>query len=392
MIDPNFGPLVERLRAAHADILELTQGQADAVVDPATGFVTLFADAHGALFNRQKRFQSLYEVVACGVLVCAPNGLVEYANDAFCKSIGTTFLEIEGRQWFDLAAEVLDHDGEPCLPEDMPDRVVLQQEEAVRNAVLGVRLEKLDETRWFLAHANRLIDPFSGAVTGSLLSWVEITELRLLERQRIQAAVVEERQRVARDLHDSLGNRLAAMKWQFEAVSFNLDHYAPGELAAAITDLKSQAEESLRDARRAVWDLSLPLAEAQPLAIALRAAIESTLRGTGLDLQFEVSGSVQPVRPEIATMCIFVTQEAIGNAMKHSGARHLDVQIQFTETNVIVLVQDDGHGFDTALARKPTIDSGFGLKNMRDRAVKARGELTLESDSSGTSLRLVVPL
>jgi signal transduction histidine kinase len=267
---------------------------------------------------------------------------------------------------------------------------VLGASVAVRHTLIGIELTHGKEPLWFLANASRLLHPVSGETTGSIMSWVDVTAMRNAELARVRAAVAEERQRVSRDLHDSLSNRLAAVIWQIEAIKNLPEEPSPEEIGSVLDRIKLQVEEALRDARRTVFTLNTPSLEEQPLSIALKKLVESMAPGPGIGLRFEVHGSPRPLDPSVATACLRIAQEAAGNALKHANASDILVTADFLEDNVTICVIDNGKGFNIERSSEPGRQSGFGLRNMRQRAEEINANLLLESGPSGTTVTLQI--
>jgi signal transduction histidine kinase len=199
-------------------------------------------------------------------------------------------------------------------------------------------------------------------------------EVRLYWRQIVGAAVLEERRRIARELHDGLAQELA-----FIASRSNL--LGSGPLAREIA---SAAERALDESRRAIDVLTRPLQE--PLEDSVRRAAEEVAAryGTPLTLHLEPGIAATAARRDVLRR---ITREATINAAQHGHARHVAVTLASSERGVRLVVEDDGSGFD---ATAPT--SGFGLISMRERVESLAGQFVLRSQPGvGTVVDVALP-
>jgi PAS domain S-box-containing protein len=202
------------------------------------------------------------------------------------------------------------------------------------------------------------------------------------------AAVLEERTRLARDIHDTLLQGFTGIALKLVAAINRVT--GPPESVSALRDLVSLAQQTLTDARRAVWDLRSP-ALAGDFPAALRTAVEDCVRGTTLGLEFDIGGPLQPVNPDVEAVVVRVAQEAVTNVVKHADARMVRVRLSFETRRVRLSVIDDGRGF-TVESNFQAYGGHWGLLGMRERASQVHGKLSLRSTPGhGTELVLLVP-
>ena len=133
------------------------------------------------------------------------------------------------------------------------------------------------------------------------------------------AAVLEERTRLARDIHDTLLQGFTGIALKLVAAINRVTE--PPESVVALRDLVGLAQQTLTDARRAVWDLRSPALAGGDFPAALRTAAEDCVRGTKLELEYDVGGPPRPVDPDVEAVVVRVAQEAIANVVKHADAR-----------------------------------------------------------------------
>lgn len=215
-----------------------------------------------------------------------------------------------------------------------------------------------------------------------------------LAEQATHAALAEERNRLAREVHDTLAQELAGIALQLETADALLD-LAPDQARARIQQALARTRESLEEARRSVLDLRSGPLERLDLGTALaqlveRFAAETHIRVT---LQSALDGSRLPARHEQALYRI--AQEALANIAQHAEATTVDVTLRRTPTAVVLCVVDDGRGFRrqrTRGAAKPG-QQRFGLIGMRERAQVLGGTLRVASaPGAGTRLEARLPV
>ena len=200
---------------------------------------------------------------------------------------------------------------------------------------------------------------------------------RAISQAEFGRAVADERARVAREIHDGLAQYLFAISTQVSMLEAN----AP--LEEVLPRLKRAATSAQQEARFAVLALSSASGSAR-FDSALRRYVDVLTADGALDVEVDVDPNVQ-LAPDEQIEVFRIVQEGLGNARRHAGARHAEVSISQRTGRRIVLVTDDGVGFDEA---EP---GGQGISNMRLRAEAIEGELTLRSRSGrGTSIEVVL--
>jgi signal transduction histidine kinase len=212
---------------------------------------------------------------------------------------------------------------------------------------------------------------------------------RLHERAR-HAAVLEERQRLARELHDSVTQALYGVSLHAEAATRALADGATEPVATNLRDIRETTQEALGEMRLLLFDLRPPLLEERGLlgalesrlgAVEARAGLTTELRGPHL-------ADAERLPPETEQELYRLAQEALNNVLKHAHAQRVTVRLDVTQTQTILEVADDGIGFETGLRG----GGGLGLPGMRERAARLGGTLDLQSaPGAGTRVRVEVP-
>jgi signal transduction histidine kinase len=163
------------------------------------------------------------------------------------------------------------------------------------------------------------------------------------------------------------------------------------EGGAALRDVLVLAQKTLADARRAVWDMRPPALEGADFATSLKGAIEETLAGTALELDYVVRGEPRRLEPDVETVVYRVAQAALANVVQHAAASQPRVVLSFRRRSVRLAVVDDGRGFPVD-ADLRTYSGRWGLLGMRERASQVGGSVSIRSSpGKGTKVVLRVP-
>lgn len=206
----------------------------------------------------------------------------------------------------------------------------------------------------------------------------EALHAELVGRAR-EDGVAQERQRLAREIHDTIAQSLAGVVTQLEAA-------VGGERQERALAL---AREALREARRSVLDLGPQALEEAALPAALELLVRDRQPEGEIRAEVTVTGEVVPLHPEVEATVLRVSQESLANVAKHARASRVGVTLSYADDEVVLDVRDDGVGFDPD---QPLAESSFGLRGMRQRAERLAGELTLESSpGDGTAISLRLP-
>jgi len=248
-----------------------------------------------------------------------------------------------------------------------------------KGAALGFELRPhFYQTLWFYA---LLILAAVGLV-------VLVQRMRLARAQREFSAVLGERNRIAREIHDTLAQGYVGISVQLEVLA-GLLRMSKVEAAAKHLDMtRGYVREGLADARQSIWALRSQDSGETTLPVNLRRMVEAE-QGAGLEARFSIFGAYRPLPPGTEREILRVAQEAIHNVKKHAGARQLSVQLEYGASEIALDVRDDGQGFAAGDAPTP---GHFGLTGMRERAAVIGGTLEVTSEpGGGTTVRLRVP-
>jgi signal transduction histidine kinase len=213
-----------------------------------------------------------------------------------------------------------------------------------------------------------------------------------LQQQMRELAVLEERSRLAREIHDTLAQGLIAIIWQLNAAERTLGNEA-AEAHAAIEKVRAIARESLKETRRSVWDLRAGPLLGLTLAQAIGREADRTFEGTDTQNVLRVSGEERALPSGVEASALRITLEALANVVKHADADRVEIEIAFGESELRLWVSDDGTGFAPEMLVASSDGGGFGLVNMRERARLLGGEAIVRSEpGTGTTVEITIPL
>jgi signal transduction histidine kinase/ligand-binding sensor domain-containing protein len=218
---------------------------------------------------------------------------------------------------------------------------------------------------------------------------------RVLRVEREFRAVMGERNRIAREIHDTLAQGYVGISLQLEILGELLRHNRADAAQKHLALTQGLVREGLDDARRSIWALRSQDAGEQTLPIRLRRLVERAA-SRNLTAGLEVHGAYRALAPDADQEILRIAQESIHNVTKHAGATHLSVRLDYHEHSVVISVADDGKGFavgDGAAADSRVDQRHFGLTGMRERAALIRGEIEIVSEpGKGTTVTLKVPV
>jgi signal transduction histidine kinase len=243
---------------------------------------------------------------------------------------------------------------------------------------------------WNLSHTLWLLG-ITGSILLTVAAWVVVLGRRLREqmaiiRQKLQSsAVLEERNRIARELHDTLEQELAGITMQLDLAVECLKR-APRVAEQALETARDMSRHSMVEARRSVWDLRCQLLEDGDLAYALAHIVEPLTSREQVKIRAQVQGSAVRLPRPVEMNLLRIGQEAVANALKHGCAKQISIELRYAPESVRLTVSDDGKGFSADQA-PPT--GHFGILDMRERAQSMASHLKIESEP-GHGTRIAV--
>ncbi len=253
---------------------------------------------------------------------------------------------------------------------------------------------------WNLAEAElalRITPPFYRTpwfVIGSLILAALAVAAALRARTRVLemrfAAVLAERARLAREIHDTLLQGFTGVALSLRAATRHLD--ASGVPTKPLDDVLALAQRTLADARRAVQDLREPAQADEPFPVALESAVRQAVAGTTLALEWSMLGRPRPLGSDVEDALLRISQEALANVVKHASASRVSVALVYERRVLRLTIRDDGCGFAVDPSYR-SYGGHWGLLGMQERSEQINAELRVTSEEGkGTEVAVAVPL
>ena len=204
--------------------------------------------------------------------------------------------------------------------------------------------------------------------------------------QAEELATVKERNRLARELHDSVAQPLYGLPLQAEAASRRLNSGQTDEVAGYLQEIRNSSQQTLKETRLLIFELLPPILENEGLVSALRARLESVESRSGLKTQINLQ-EVGRLRYGIEAGIYGISNEVLNNILKHAHATEVRISLEKKDNKVIMEISDNGVGFNPASVET---HGGLGLKGMRERAEQFGGVLQIQSNAKGTKVTVEV--
>ncbi len=209
------------------------------------------------------------------------------------------------------------------------------------------------------------------------------------QRKEIEfAATLQERKRLASDIHDGVEQSLAGVAFQVETLDFHPP--GDGDYQQYVDKVRRSLAKLREQMRRIVWNMNSMMESGGDFPEAMRKMVRRTAANSGIDIRHAVRGDRTKAGDFTANQSLFVTQELVVNAIKHAAPSTISINLDFQEEEFQIAVSDDGCGFDPATA--PAVPDGhFGIQGIRERIERMGGTVVWESDDSGTTVRVAIP-
>ncbi len=250
-----------------------------------------------------------------------------------------------------------------------------------------------DDERLFVASRNK-----NGFTRADLQNYLTIGEqlalslenLKLIEQAR-ETGIIQERQRLAGEIHDVLTQGFISIVTQLEMAEAKLET-SPNAVQTHIDQARQTARDNLTAAREMTWALRPDLQQGEPLSAALKKLANRWSATSGTQLLFSVSGNEHILHPEIETLLLRTAREALNNIHKHAQASKVTITLTYLDSLIALDVQDNGIGFQLESMTTSHNENGFGLKSIREQAERLSGELSIESEAGkGTTIAVSIP-
>ena len=362
------------------------------VRDPAGTILEILSIVHdvtqekrGDLLRResQERFRVMADSTPVMIKSAGVDGELDFVNKAFLEFTGRRMDETLGIGW---AEDIHPEDLQGCFEFRITafcERRLFQHE---------YRLRRHDgEYRWIVDTDVPRFDA-DGKFIGYVGSNVDITDRKRAEELE---ARVNERTRIARELHDTLLQSFHGLLLHFQT-AYSLLPSRPDEAREKLEKAINAATQAIIEGRDAVQALRSFTAETNDLAAAIKTVGEELTARESNSIspafRVEVEGKPRNLHPIRRDEVHRIAAEALGNAFRHAQARNIEVEIRYEEQQFRLRIRDDGKGIDPEVLRTTEREGHFGLHGMKERAEIADGKLEIWSrDGAGTEIELTIP-
>jgi PAS domain S-box-containing protein len=368
------------------------------------GKAELLLQLNVELIGKNQELDAIVSTAPDVIFSSQGDGRYEYVSERFHDYTGTAAAVGEGIQWLDLVHS----DDVGRITESW-----MQCVESGGRYEAEYRLRSKDGTyRWFRSRAVPIRD-----LEGRIVKWYgtcsDIHDSKLLEQSirdsatelekmvdrrtdelrrlsiRLMTMQDQERRRLARDLHDGLGQELAVAKMVLDKMI--LQQPAPPP-QAAWTEASSIVDRAIQQVRTMSHLLHPPLLDEVGLLSALAWYVEGLTKRSGLETSLEVQPSEFPrLAPDVETAVFRIVQEALTNVFRHSEATKVWITLTQREGTIVVAVRDDGKGIGRGITELRPDSVGVGIGGMKQRAKEFGGELRLTNAQPGTLVELMIP-
>lgn len=347
--------------------------------------------AERALRESEGRYRALFEGSKDIILLTTPDGAVLEANPAAVELLGYASREdlLKGHVGRDLYFD--ENERTSFLRE-------IEEKGYVRNHDLKAK-RKDGQTLDLLVTALTTRDPR----TGRLQFWVigrDVTEKKRAEEAlreisgRLLRLQEEERRRIARELHDTTVQSLAALGMYFSLVKQSVTSLDP-KIRKVLSEGLELAEQCSREIRTISYLLHPPLLDELGLASALRAYVEGFNRRSGISVDLRVSPELGRLPADVELTFFRVVQESLANIHRHAKSKNAVIRVARDRGQITLEIKDEGRGISPGLLdriARGSAELGVGIAGMRERLRQLQGQLEIDSGSRGTMVRAVVPL
>lgn len=349
----------------------------------------------GGFKETEPELETLFNTMVEGVMLLDARGKIVRVNTAAARFIGLKQSDIENRYYNDKHWVMLKPDRTPFPCEGWPVTRALSTHRTQKNVEMGMQRPD-GSVSWFTVNVVPVLDR-ENRLTGVVSVFIDITEPRKLRDEReyyvaeVTRAQEEERKRIARELHDGVGQSLTGLCLELDAAGRDLDR-PRDETRQRLKELRTRAEGIIRELRTFSHQLRPGTLDHLSLASALGSLIFEMNATGDIQVSCEVSGPEQKLSAETELALYRIAQEALNNVRKHSLATKVDVALNYRREKVRLTIADNGCGFQMPEEGNFGILGRLGLVTMKERARLIGGVLSVKSrPDRGTTITADVP-
>lgn len=379
--------LVGKAKGPHREVRLVTRVLTTAALTRGRYLTTLIditeqRQSGRALRTSEKLHRDIVETANEGICIVNAAGEIVFVNRRLAAMLGTPAAALIGRYATDIVI-----DNQETTGGEMPARELSHSDQMLRHsggALIPVSV------------STSVMRDEEGEVTGSLRMFTdataryELTAAREMLVRQLVSAQEGERQRIARELHDQLGQHIVGLSLGLARLATTT---VDGEQRELIDLLRRQADLLGKDVHTLAMQLRPSALDHLGLAAALRAYAEEVAERSGLDIDVQCEPWDEGgLKSELQTGLYRIAQEALTNIVKHARARHVSVILERDRETIRLIVEDDGRGFDVRQLNRSE-DGGLGLAGIRERASLLGGNVTIESAAgTGTTIFVRIPV
>jgi PAS domain S-box-containing protein len=361
--------------------------------------ITARKQAEAALRASEERFRTLVRDFHVGVVVLGPDAKIQFANQAAQLMFGLGLAEVHGKDSSELNLISIREDGTEIPFSMRPGPRARMTGQVIKNEVIGWRQAGSSEVLWTMGN---VVPQFAqdGTVSASINTFINITERKQAEEAlhqlstRLLQLQDEERRRLGRELHDSLAQSVLA-------VNLNLAQAMRSSTALdersrhALTEARRVLQEMSREIRTLSYLLHPPLLDELGLVSAVKEYAEGFSERSGIKLELDIQTDFGRLPQEAETALFRIVQESLSNIQRHSGTETAKIELRGDATSVKLEVSDRGRGIEKNTLERGNGSGtrlGVGILGMRERMTQLGGRLEIESSSTGTTVRVTIPV
>jgi PAS domain S-box-containing protein len=339
--------------------------------------------AEEALRASERNLSLMINAIPSLIHVLRPDGTVLDVNQAVFDYTGLTLEDVQNEEYSDRVRH----------PEDV-DRLREARQDALTRAIPFENEQRIrgkdGRYRWFLIRYNPLLDE-QGRIDRWYVAAFDIEDRKRTEELRLEERV-NERARIARELHDTLLQSFQGLLMKFSAVKY-LIRDRPREAEDLLDRMVEQIRQAVTEGRDAVQGLRSSSVIAYDLAQAITTFGEGLASDAGsAEFRVRVEGKTTPLPPLVRDEVYRIASEALRNAFRHAAAKRIEVEIHYNHREVRLRVRDDGKGIDPKVLGAGARAGHHGLPGLHERAQLAGGKLSVWSElGSGTEIELTIP-
>jgi PAS domain S-box-containing protein len=361
--------------------------------------ITEHKRAEASLRASEERFRTLVRDLNVGVVLCGPAGEIQYANQSALGMFHLTSAQVLGKMGHELGLTPIREDGTEIPPPELPVARALRDRQTVQSEIMGWRNNSTNEVVWIFGNAVPQFDAL-GEIVSVIVSFADVSGLKKAEEElrqlstRLLKLQDEERRRIGRELHDGLAQSVLAVNLNLAQVrrsTLPLDENSERALDKARDVLHQMSQEI----RTLSYLLHPPLLDDLGLASAVKQYAIGFSERSGIATDVELQPDFPRLYQDAETALFRIVQAALANIQRHSGSATARICLQRDTDQVTLEISDRGCGMNGTQpgdVARGSAQLGVGILGMRERVAQLGGHLQIESNFSGTTVKVTIPL